>query len=227
MTLPTPEITPFCRKFCSKPAGNVSCTNRPSEAKADDNSSISGCAQANTAWNITNRISARIASPATGCSTTASIRAVQVSGFAGRLTVAAMMRSASRCVARNSATVSGCQRFCCKGSADCAAISSVRRSRSVVPPLRTAIDVTTGMPNLSESWATSTVTPRRLAMSNMLSNSISGRPVRLSSSSRRMVSRRLVESATQSTRSGTASPAVRPSTTSRVISSSGLRPRSE
>ena len=64
MTLPTPEITPFCRKLCSRPAGRVSCTNCPSAAKASDNSSISGCAQANTAWNITNRISARIASPA-------------------------------------------------------------------------------------------------------------------------------------------------------------------
>ena len=110
-TLPTPEITPFCRKLCSSPAGRVSCTNCPSAPKLDDSNSISGCAQANTAWNITNRISARIRSPPTGCSTTASIRAVQVSGRVGRLTLSAMMRSASRWVARNCAAVSGCQRF--------------------------------------------------------------------------------------------------------------------
>ena len=24
MTLPTPEITPFCRKLCNRPAGSVS-----------------------------------------------------------------------------------------------------------------------------------------------------------------------------------------------------------
>ena len=116
MTLPTPEITPFCRKLCNSPAGSVSCTNCPSALKACDNSSIKGCAQANTAWNITNRMRARIASPATGCSTTASIRAVHESGRVGRLTVAAMMRSASRWVARNCATVSGCQRFGASGA---------------------------------------------------------------------------------------------------------------
>ncbi len=196
--------------------------------KAADSSSISGCAQANTAWNITNRISARIASPATGCSTTASIRAVQVSGLAGRLMVAAMMRSASRWVARSSGDRERLPEILLQGDRRLRRqISSVRRNRSAVPPLRTAIEVTTGTPSASDSRATSTVTPRRVAMSNMLSTSISGRPVLLSSSTRRMVSRRLVESATQSTRSGTASPGVRPSTTSRVISSSGLRPRSE
>ena len=71
-----------------------------------------------------------------------------------------------------------------------------------MPPLRTAIEVTTGTPSASDSRGTSTVTPRRVAMSNMLSTSTSGRPVLFSSSSRRMVSRRLVESATHSTRSG-------------------------
>ena len=42
-----------------------------------------------------------------------------------------------------------------------------------------------------------------------------GRPVRFSSSSRRMVRRRLVESATHSTRSGTVSPVALPSTKAR------------
>ena len=116
---------------------------------------------------------------------------------------------------------------CTAPGASAAMISSVRRNSSAVPPLRTAIEVTTGMPSVSDRRGTSTVTPRRVAMSNMLSTSISGRPVLLSSSTRRIVSRRLVESATQSTRSGSASPGVRPSTISRVISSSGLRPRSE
>ena len=50
------------RAACRGPAA-------PSASKPADSSSISGCAQANTAWNITNRMSSRIASPATGCST--------------------------------------------------------------------------------------------------------------------------------------------------------------
>src|ERR1700740_2036951 len=49
MTLPTPEITPFCRKLCSRPAGRASCTIWPRAANATDNSSINGCAQLNTA----------------------------------------------------------------------------------------------------------------------------------------------------------------------------------
>ncbi len=62
-----------------------------------------------------------------------------------------MMRSASRWVARNCATVSGCQRFSAGGVCVCATISSVRRNNSAVPPLRTAMDVTTGTPSASDS----------------------------------------------------------------------------
>ncbi len=227
MTLPTPEITPFWRKLCRRPAGMVLWTSSPSESKPELSSSMSGCAQANTAWNITNRISASTTRPPTGCRTTASIRAVSVSGLAGRLTQSAMIRSASRWVARSSGTLSARQPFAGGSAASLAEISSVSFKRSAVPPLRTAIEVTTGTPSSPASRATSTLTPRRVAMSNMLSTRIIGRPVRLSSSSRRMVRRRLVASATHSTRSGTVSPVALPSTKSRVISSSGLRPRSE
>ena len=150
-----------------------------------------------------------------------------MSGRLGRLTQSVMMRSASRWVARNSATLSARQLFSRGSAASLAEISSVSANRSAVPPLRTAIEVTTGTPSSLASRSTSTEMPRRLAMSNMLSTRIIGRPVRFSSSSRRMVRRRLVESATHSTRSGTVSPEALPSTKSRVISSSGLRPRSE
>jgi len=57
--------------------------------KADDKSSNRGCAHANTAWNITNRISARMAEPATGCSTKRFDSHRQVSGLIGRLMFAA------------------------------------------------------------------------------------------------------------------------------------------
>ena len=70
-----------------------------------------GCAQLKTAWNMMKRIARRIRRPATGCSTTASIRVVNVSGLAGGVTAAAMIRSASRCSARSSVAESGRQEF--------------------------------------------------------------------------------------------------------------------
>ena len=108
-TLPTPAIRPFCRKLCSSPAGSTCCTSPPSAPNESDSNSIKGCAQLNTAWNMTNRIKARITSPPTGCSTTASTRVVSVSGLAGSVTHSRMIRSASRCSALRSDMASGCQ----------------------------------------------------------------------------------------------------------------------
>ena len=143
MTLPTPEMTPFCRKLASKPSGSTSCTSLPSATNADDSNSITGCAQLNTAWNMTNRISARMIRPNTGCSTTASTRVISVSGFGDIVTVSRMIRSASRWVAFNSAMVSGIQVSSRVFLLRCPANSSVRWSSSAMPPLRTAIEVTT------------------------------------------------------------------------------------
>ena len=182
MTLPTPEITPFCRKLCSKPRGQGVVNQLAEGAERRPTAAPSAAAPRRTPPGTSRTGSAPGSrAPPPGCSTTASIRAVQVSGLVGRLTVAAMMRSASRWVARNCATVSGCHEFGCTArGASAAMISSVRRSSSAVPPLRTAIEVTTGTPSVSrQTSGTSTVTPRRVAMSNMLSTSISGRPVRL------------------------------------------------
>ena len=96
-----------------------------------------------------------------------------------------------------------------------------------VPPRRTAIDVTTGTPSSADNRSRSISMPRRRAISIMLSASITGRPTCLSSRARRSASRRFEASPTQTIRSGLASLASRPSTTSRVISSSGERARSE
>ncbi len=176
MTLPTPEIRPFCRKLCSRPqpSGITSWINCPSAAKPSDNSSIAGCAQVNTAWNITNRITARITRPQIGCSTTESIRLVSVSGLVGSVTTAAMMRSASRCAALRSAIV-GVVHSLAAASCDFARNSSVRFKSSSTPPLRTATEVTIGRPSSCDIRSRSIVTPRRFAMSIMLSTSIIGR----------------------------------------------------
>ena len=226
MTLPTPEMTPFCTKLCSRPSGNRVWTHWPSAAKPSDSNSISGCAQLNTAWNITNRIASRISRPATGCSTTASIRLVTLSGFAGGVTASLMIRSACRCSARSSCVESGCHVLEATPPDEVAANASRCCSRSAVPPLRTETAVVTGMPSSAARRSRSIVMPRWRARSNMLSTSSIGRPTRLSSNTRRMLRRRLVASATQTMQSGAASSRT-PSTTSRVISSSGLRPLSE
>ena len=82
-TLPTPEITPFWTKLCSSPSGSASCASTPSHSKPAAIKSISGFAQANTAWNMTNSRHSRMSRPATGCSSTASTRPVTVSGRDG------------------------------------------------------------------------------------------------------------------------------------------------
>src|SRR6516165_4552886 len=78
-TLPTPEITPFWMKLCSRPSGSASCTSAPSVSNPNEIRSISGLAQANTAWNMMNSRDSRIRRPATGWSRTASTRPVSVS----------------------------------------------------------------------------------------------------------------------------------------------------
>ena len=96
-----------------------------------------------------------------------------------------------------------------------------------MPPRRTAVDVTTGTSSSAESLSRSMPTPRRRAMSIMFSTRSIGRCTRFNSITRRNATRRLVASATQSKKSGGLSLASLPRMTSRVMSSSGLRPRNE
>ena len=100
-------------------------------------------------------------------------------------------------------------------------------SSASMPPRRTATDSTTGTPSSRDRRSTSIAMPRLRAMSIMLSDSITGRPTRFSSSASRSASLRLEASATQTIRSGVTSLWRRPRTTSRVISSSGERARKE
>ena len=180
-------MTPFCsealqqavRQDRREPTGRAR-RNRPTAVPS------AGCAQVNTAWNITNSTASRISRPATGCSTTASIRLVKVSGLAGGVTAAAMIRSASRCSARSSRgrkRPARCWRVIADGR--CRRTSSRCRSRSAVPPLRTATAVVTGMPSSDDSRSRSIAMPRCRARSIMLSTSSIGRPTRFSSSTSR------------------------------------------
>ena len=78
-------------------------------------------------------------------------------------------------------------------------------SSASMPPRRTATDSTTGTPSSRDRRSTSIAMPRLRAMSIMLSDSITGRPTRFSSSASRSASRRLEASATQTIRSGATS----------------------
>ena len=228
-TLPTPAISPSCTKLRTRPSapscGSSPPTAAPNAWKPPSIRSIGACAQANTAWNIRNSTVSRIASPATGCSSTASSRRVSASRRSGACTAAARMRSASFC-SRRMPVASGADQEA-SGTSGISPRRSIAASSAAVPPRRTATAVTTGRPSSAASRSVSISRPRCRAISNMLSTSRIGRPVSLSSSTSRRPSRRLVASATQTIRSGAATPAWLPSTTSRVTCSSGLRARRE
>ncbi len=153
-TAPTPAISPSRTKLRSSPSGSMFPASAPSQSKPALIASIGGCAQENTAWNIRNSTASRIASPNTGCSSTASIRLVTVSGLAGRVTPAAMMRSASRCRARVPVRPLGAQSSPVAAGAASASTSSCSSSASV-PPRRTAMVGTTGTPSSAERRAMS------------------------------------------------------------------------
>jgi hypothetical protein len=182
--------------------------------------------QVNTAWNMTKSRVSRIASPATGCSSTASTLPVKVSGRSGARTWALRMRCASRCASRIS-PASGSRQVLSPLSAPASIRASTWATRSSMPRLRVATVVTIGQPIARARPSRSMRRPWRWAMSYMLSASTIGRPTALSSRISRSTRRRLVASATQTRTSGGVSPASRPSTASRVTTSSGLRARRE
>ena len=90
------------------------------------------------------------------------------------------------------------------------------------PPCLTATVSTTGTPSSASSFFTSMWMPRLRATSVRLSATSIGRRRRRASITRRSVRRRLVASVTHTSRSGGASPARLPVTTSRVTVSSAL-----
>lgn len=84
-------MMPSVSRLVSGPSGSTVATVSPSQPKPASMPSISGVAQANTAWKIRNITTTRVISPNTGCSSqrssASSIFAVRV----GMLTDAARM----------------------------------------------------------------------------------------------------------------------------------------
>ncbi len=74
MTAPTPAIAPSTMSDRKSPGGNAFVATPESQATADEIQSTGTWLQANTAWNITNMMAARMKGPRTGWSRTASRR---------------------------------------------------------------------------------------------------------------------------------------------------------
>ena len=223
MTLPTPAITPSTSRLRSGPSAMWSRTKAAVASTPALMASMGHCAQLNTAWNIKNSSAARITLPHSGCSSARSMASSRASGCAGDCTASCTMRCTSHWVSMTSSMPGGSAvtRGVRPISGGLKASSAV--TNAAAPPPRTPTVGNTGTPNAALSLATSTRMPRRSAMSVMFSATITGRPRRCASSTRRRFRRSLVASTTHTSKSGNGSPARRPVTMSRVISSSRLK----
>ena len=210
-TLPTPPISPSLRKLLSRSGSGAASTRSPSQWKAASIASMPGVAQANTAWNMTNRMASRI-DAARPRDAAARHRPAPCRHRARRSGAPrhASSRSASRWPPRNSPASGALHDEAPAAGRLGQRAVDFGAAASSVPPRRTATELTTGTPSSRARRSASISMPRLRAMSIMLSDSITGRPTRFSSSARRSASRRLEASATQTIRSGATSLARRP-----------------
>ena len=218
-TPPTPAITPCTSRLLSQGqapvCGSAACTQPPSAVVAALMASIGATAQLNTAWKTRNSTSASSSGPASGCSTTASMRSLGVCG-----TRASRPRRCRMACTRSASGVSWCPGGAAAGQC---ARSAINSRSAASPPERTPTVATTGVPSSAASAAASTGRPARSARSAMFSATTTGRPWRCTASTSLRLRRRLVASTTQTTRSGRFSPTARPASTSQVTRSSGER----
>ena len=216
-TDPTPAMIPCVRKSRKIDCGISLETNADRAVKPASIASANGVAQANTAWNITNRKAKRISGPIHGFSNSRSsplatvCRALRERIAARAIVLAASRRSGSvRCqlgLGASSAWVSA------------AAIAAVSSSS---PRRRTATVEITGTPSASSSAFASSVSPSRSARSIMLRATTVGRPSSSTSCANTRCCSRLAASSTRISTSGRTSPSSRPCTAFSVTTSSGL-----
>ncbi|MNT89661.1 hypothetical protein D3C71_679160 [compost metagenome] len=89
-------MMPSVSRLVSGPAGSTLAASSPSQAKPASMPSISGVAQANTAWKIRNITTTRVIKPNTGCSS-------QRSSVSSIFAVRAGIRTAADRIARTCA----------------------------------------------------------------------------------------------------------------------------
>ena len=205
ITPPRPAMMPSTIRLASGPSPMRAPTHWPSATVPASIRSITGVAQAYTAWKIRNITTARVSRPNSGCSSqrssASSILAVRV----GMATAAASRRRVSACrvASRPWVPASG---SCRVGGCRCAASWSMPATSARAPCRRTATVSTTGTPSSRSSAWRSMSMPRRAAASDMFRATIIGVPICRTSSTKRRCRRRLVASTTHTTTSGAASP---------------------
>ena len=219
-TPPTPAMTPSTSRLRSGPSAMGAATCSPSQPIPASMASMGRAAQANTAWNMNSSTPTSSTMPHRGCSTQRSTRSVKAQRLASVCTASARMVR-TRALSASGPGMPASRAGWAGGRPDDSRASSWASS-AWAPSLRTLMAVTTGMPSAAESRAVSMLRPWAWATSNMLSTSTMGTPRAWASSTRRRLSCRWVASATQTSRSGRASPAWRPVTTSWVMVSSWL-----
>ena len=215
-------MMPSTSRLRSGPSASCARTSSPSAATPDSIQPMGASAQLNTAWNIRNSSAARNSPPHSGCSSTRSMASSRASACSGACTQASTRRCTSRWVRITASTPGGVSST--RGRRP---ISGGRKASSAAisawaPPGRTPTVGTTGRPSSADRRSRSTRTPWRSATSLMFSATSTGRPSWRASSTRRRFRRSRVASTTHTSRSGSDSPARRPVTMSRVISSSRL-----
>ena len=212
---------PSTSRLRNRPSGNCDCNHPPTAPTPDSMASMGTAAQLNTAWNIKNMVAASTSMPHSGCSTTRSMASSRRSRPSGSHTARRRMRRTSCCVCSTCAGPCGCQADAWAPPAGCQPSSHC--TSALAPSLRMPTVSTTGMPSSRSSNARSMAMPWRRAASLMFIATTMGRPMARASSTMRRPSCSLVASTTQTSRSGAASPARWPVTTSRVTASSALR----
>ena len=217
-TAPTPASTPSLSSERNQPSGRAAASSACSAATPASIQPIGASAQLNTAWNMKNSTAASSRGPASGCSTTASMRCDQALALPVLVCTATESVRACFCRARTSLGRS-CGRA---GGVSPMRAASAAPSASR-PRRRTATVSTTGRSSSAPRRAESMPMPSRAARSIMFSATTSGRPSAFSSSTKRRWLRRLVASTTATIASSGRSPAMRPKMASRVTASSGER----
>ena len=184
--------------------------------------SIGTLAHENTAWNIRNSVASSTSMPHTGCSTMRSMASSRRRLLAGSCNTRPSTWRTRTWVAVTSARLGTAHCTLAAGAWAGGSSCSMCATRSAAPLTSTLTAGTTGMPSSADRAGTSMAMPWRRATSIMFSTSSMGRPSARASSTRRRFRRRLVASATHTSRSGRASPLRAPVTTSRVTASSWL-----
>lgn len=211
---PTPPMMPLPTSEASVSFG-MCCAWAPSHANPCSTRSCSGAATVKMAWKNRNIVAKNTARPATGCSSTASMRRERVSCPAGMYSAAA---STER---DHGASCASCVGGLTTGRVQAGTSASRVRMSSTPTPVA-AMTARTGTPRARSRAATSRWPPRACSSSIIVRASIVGLPNAIARATKGSERRNVVASATTMSASGAGTPSSRPARASTTTCSSGL-----